>query len=166
MDNKTSYIEILKQITERDNISFKLLAFVPTVTGLLVFLTLWKEARGLPVLVFVIIGLLGAAITCFVWRWEMRNIQFCSILRNNAAEIELQYKRAGETISSPFADMGKAERPSFWGFRMGKTEAEKGLYIATIILWISLPLLANLIQVNDAAKTPKIEQTTIQPPKL
>ena len=166
MDNKTTYIEILKQITERDSISFKLLAFVPTVAGLLAFLTLWKDARGLPVSVFIIIGFLGAVITFFVWRWEMRNIQFCSILRKNAAAIEIQYKKAGETISSPFADMEKADRPSFLGFRMGKAEAEKGLYIATIILWLSLPLLANFIQVNEASKAPKTEQTNAQPPKL
>jgi hypothetical protein len=139
---QTHYQEILKQISERDNISFKLLAFVPSLSGVFTFLTIREDAGGLPLAANIVIGLLGASITFFIWRWERRNIQFCTILRKSAAAIEQKWVEDGLSPCRPFADLIEQNRPSILGLSMGKTEAEAGIYISTILLWLSLPVLS------------------------
>jgi hypothetical protein len=146
MDDEKLYAEIMKQIMERDAISFKLLAFVPTISGVLAFLTLWKDVRNIPLSAFILIGLLGCAMTFFVWRWECRNIQFCTVLRESAAKIEEKAIAAGNLSAKPFADFRNMPRPDFLGIGMGKTESERGLYIITMLLWLALPCIAYLIQ--------------------
>ena len=142
MDDDKLYIEIMKQITERDGISFKLLAFVPTVPSVLAFLTIWKDIKGIPISVFVLVGLLGFLMTFFVWCWEQRNIQFCVMLRESAADIE----EKSEISAKPFKEFKDMKRPTFLGIEMGKRESERGLYIVTMILWLALPIMAYLIQ--------------------
>lgn len=160
MTNQLLYPEILKQIIERDNISFKLLAFVPTVAGLVSFITLWKDAKDLPMLPFCLIGTFGALFTLFIWRWEERNIQFCKTLREAAANIELNRSAENLITCTPFASFDQSKKPKLLGLPMGKTEAERAIYILTIAFWLSLPFMANSIKAEAAVQAQqKTEQT-------
>ncbi len=132
------YEQICKNITECDEISFKLLGLVPVVTGSTIFVIFLKgEVKLSPIIIFI--SLFGSIVTFGVFRWELRNIQTCKWLRERAAEIET--KEFG-LEKGQFA--GRQDSPKFLGFPIGKTEAEEIIYIATIIAWLVLAGVAAL----------------------
>jgi hypothetical protein len=123
------YAEIWTSVRETDQISFKLLSFVPLVSGsgagLLVFL-LDKKILGL--LPIICLSLLSAVVTFGLYRWELRNIQTCSRLFKRATWLE---QRLG------FGDLaGREAAPRLLGRSIGKTQAEKIIYTASIIAWL------------------------------
>ena len=81
-----------------------------------------------------LISLFGTMVTLGLFRWELRNIQNCKWLASRAAEME---KDEFGVTSGQFS--GRDEAPRLFGVRVGKTEAEKIIYIATIFSWLALP---------------------------
>lgn len=137
------YEEICTAIRTTDDISFKLLGFVPLVSGAGIFAVLDLLGSGgvasWPTTVFV--ALFGATVTFALFRWELRNIETCKWLRAQAERLEQTEFRL---TSGPF--LGRGDAPTVLGRRMGKTEAEKILYTATILAWLSLPAVSALIR--------------------
>ena len=136
------YSEICTDIRTTDDISFKLLGFVPLVSGIGIFAVLdllGGRVASWPTTVFV--SLFGATITFALFRWELRNIQICRWLRSRAEDLERD--ELGLT-AGPF--VGRDAAPMLLGHRMGKTEAEKLLYTTTIGAWLSLPGITAMIR--------------------
>ena len=130
------YAEVYSSIRETDQISFRLLSFVPLVSGsgagLLTVLLNNNVFKPLP---FILISVLGAIATFGFYRWELRNIQTCRRLYNRAVFLE-------EAIG--FGDLaGRETAPHLLGRPIGKTEAEKIIYAASMIAWF-IPILVAL----------------------
>jgi hypothetical protein len=132
------YGEICSAIRFTDDVSFKLLALVPTVSATAIFAVILKgDARPTPLVVLA--SLLGAAVTFALFRWELRNIQTCRWLQARAAELERTYFGLSEG-----AFEGRAAAPRFFGLPIGKTEAERIVYGITIATWLLLPIVLAL----------------------
>jgi hypothetical protein len=133
------YKQLLADIRITDDISFKLLGFVPLVSGggilasSVASLFVQSEAWS-PALVFV--SVFAAIVTFGFYRWERRNIQRCSWLQERAAAIER------EEFGLPVgAFAGRPAAPAFLGRRIGKTQAEALIYWTTIVAWLLVPVV-------------------------
>jgi len=129
------YAEICASIRVTDDISFKLLGLVPLLSGSTILAVLLKsEALWSPSI--YAFAIFGAVVTFALLRWEMRNIQTCSWLRNRAADIERRALRPAEGLGAFYR---RSEPPELVGRRIGKTEAEKIIYCATTFAWLAVP---------------------------
>jgi hypothetical protein len=130
------YAEIWTNVRETDQISFKLLSFVPLVSGsgagFLVFL-LEKETLGL--LSIIILSFLSAVVVFGLYRWELRNIQTCKRLLKRVGRLE-QHLGFGDLA-------GGEEAPPLLGHSIGKTQAEQIIYTASIVAWL-VPIIIAL----------------------
>ena len=131
------FAEICSSVRTTDEISFKLLGLVPLVSGggIILLLDAGKRPAWSPVTIFV--ALLGAAVTFAIYRWEVRNIQICRWLIERGAELE--EKELG-LIEGQFHK--RVQEPRLLGQKMGKTEAERLLYVVIIGAWLLLPIVA------------------------
>jgi hypothetical protein len=123
------YAEVCSQIKGTDEISFKLLGFVPLVTGASI-LSLFLRNEDVSSPRIFLISIFSAAVTLGIFRWELRNVQICNWLRSRADRI------IGTSIPGP---------PGGWG----KTEAECLLYGATILAWLALPWIWSIQTLNS-----------------
>lgn len=136
------YERILDDINVTDQISFRLLEFVPLVSGSGILgsglaAILIENSAAIPAVVFV--SLFGALVTFGFFRWELRNIQTCRWLQERAAAME---REIFGLEKAHFA--GRADAPRFLGRRFGKTEAERIVYTTTIAAWLVLPVVVVL----------------------
>jgi len=120
------YTEICSDIRATDEISFKLIGFVPLVSGAAFLAVFFKEDLADKPAIVVTLALFAALITLGLFRWELRNIQNCSWLRRRAEALE----RDGA-----IKDIVRPSPP----LRIGKTEAEKSIYSITILAWLAIP---------------------------
>lgn len=123
------YQEICASIRATDDISFKLMGFVPLVSGatLLTFF-LREPIRPEQAPLVAALALFAALVTLGLFRWELRNIQTCSWLRRRAEAVERVLAQATGAPPQPRAPLG-----------VGKTEAEKAIYSVTVMAWLLLP---------------------------
>ena len=121
------YSETCNSIRSTDDISFKLMGFVPLVSGATLFTFFLKEPIA-PQKADLVVGLalLAALVTLGLFRWELRNIQTCNWLKRRAEALERNMAIA------------KLPKPPTG---IGKTEAEKWIYSITILAWLSTPPL-------------------------
>jgi len=136
-DAKQLYDATCTNIRETDETSFKLLGFVPLVSGsgITVLLSTNTTFSRLPIVIFV--GLFGAVITFGLHRWELRNVGTCNWLIKLGADLE-QHRfglARGQFLDRPPA-------PELFGLRMGKTEAERVIYWTAIVAWLLLPVVS------------------------
>lgn len=126
--------EVRAQLRATDDISFKLLGFVPLFTVAAIGAVLFK-ADHRPSLGLVLASFVGSLTTLGFWIWERRNIQTCRWLRERAADIERT--ALGSAHVGQFARLTQAPRG------LGKTEGEMIVYATTIAAWLCVPLLAD-----------------------
>lgn len=132
------YAEIYANIRETDQISFRLLGFIPLVSGSGAgLLTILLNNNLLESFPLVLLSVLGAVTTFGFYRWELRNIQTCSRLLKRAKLIE-QAIGFGELS-------GREPAPRLWGYPIGKIQAERIIYAASIMAWL-VPILVALVQ--------------------
>ncbi len=74
-------------------------------------------------------SLFGATVTFSIFRWELRNIQWCDWLLKQAKNID----HVGAP-PQPKLRISRCKRVA-----VGKTEAETILYLAVILAWLVLP---------------------------
>lgn len=83
------YEEICKNIQITDDISFKLLGFVPVVSTsgatILGLVKIWDQVSSILV---VFISITAMVVTFGLYKWEMRNTQRCKWIIGRAADIE------------------------------------------------------------------------------
>ena len=150
LDDKILYQEVCKKIKETDDISFKLLGLVPFVSGVGMVL-LWTQAQNIPGPALIFVGIFGALVTYFIYRWERRNIQVCEIFKSFAAEMELrkQVMEMSDDLDmkpdGPYNWLSNQGKPTLsGGFSKkgwGKTQAEMAIYGCTMLFWLLLPIL-------------------------
>lgn len=135
--------ELCAQLRATDDISFKLLGFVPLFSvATMAALLLKTDARlTLPLVVACFVG---ALTTLGFWIWERRNIQTCEWLRERAADLERAAYGAdhvGQFARFPVSPRGR-----------GKTQGEKVVYASTLTAWLLVPLstLPNAAATNSA----------------
>lgn len=133
------YEETIASIRATDDISFKLLGLVPLVSGTAIATLLLKDAPRDPSLI-VLFSLFAAAVTLGLFRWELRNVQECSRLLRYA---EVLAARALEESDVPKSVQNRPLPPQ----RIGKTEAEKLIYGATIAAWLALPIAVGAVEI-------------------
>src|SRR2546430_14568220 len=88
------YAETCAQIRATDEISFRLLGLVPLVSGVGILVLLGDERLSWsPATAFA--SVVGAVVTFALYRWEMRNVDYCSLLIKRAAELERELVQGG-----------------------------------------------------------------------
>lgn len=143
------YPEICANIKALDENSFKLLSFVPLVSGSAIIVVLLKGEAGLS-WITLLLSLVGAAVTFGLYRWEFRNIQICNWLQECADEIE-RNEFGAEKGKEQFAIRMQRTPPKFdnpdydslhklFGISIYQRTAEHIIYWTTIIGWLLLPL--------------------------
>jgi hypothetical protein len=130
------YEQLSAGIRATDEISFKLLGLVPLVSGAALGTLLFKDAQPIgarlsPSLI-TLLALFAAAVTLGLFRWELRNVQECAHLIGIAGALARGQLVA---VGVPAERRKRPPRPQ----RIGKTEAEKIIYGATIVAWLALP---------------------------
>ena len=130
------YEQLSANIRATDDISFKLLGLVPLVSGAALGALLFKDAQPMaerlsPSLI-TLLALFAAAVTLGLFRWELRNVQECSHLIRIAGALARE-RLVG--VGVPLLRQARPPRPQ----GIGKTEAEKIIYGATILAWLALP---------------------------
>ena len=80
INRENEYTQICADIKATDEISFKLLGFVPLVSGAGI-LTLFLKNQVVSSPELFLISIFSALITLGIFRWELRNIQICNWLR-------------------------------------------------------------------------------------
>jgi hypothetical protein len=119
------YQQIYEQVRAKDDVRFKLLSLVPLISGAGISILVRTDlAWGLKCFV----SLFGAIVTFSIFRWELRNIQWCDWLLKQAQDID----HVGPP-PQPRLRVGRKR------VAVGKTEAETILYLAVILAWLVLP---------------------------
>jgi hypothetical protein len=138
------YREICISVRSTDDVSFKLLGLVPAFAaagaGLLTLLADARSSNSDLTWTFAALGVLGCAMTFAMLQWELRNIQKCGWLIDQAAGLEkyaLGLNR--EPIDSLQHEGWKRARraPVRWKWPWGKTEAEFVVYVVAMIAWLT-----------------------------
>jgi phosphohistidine phosphatase SixA len=139
------YATICSSIKATDEISFKLLGFVPLVSGVGIFALVPAAKQPLSSGGVALFALFAALITFSLYRWELRNVGICEWFRDRVADIE---RDEFGLISGQYLSLPPAPRLSLFGWDVrigkrrasgiGKQEAETLLYGATMAAWIAL----------------------------
>ena len=129
------YTEVRAGIRETDSISFKLLGLVPLVSGT-AMISLVLRSEHVPNNFVILLALFASIVTLGLFRWELRNVQTCSWLINFAGKMELHALKARGMDEILFR---RPKPPQ----GIGKTEAEKLIYTATVLAWLALPFAMN-----------------------
>ena len=121
------YRETNSTIRATDDVSLKLLGFVPSFVGVAAGL-LTKNAANLRAEAILVLVLVGMSATIGLYLWERRNIETCKFFRRRRDVLEAQFG---------FTPFELAPKPKLLGFEVGKTEAERWLYGASILAWFA-----------------------------
>lgn len=150
------YREVCANIRVTDDISFKLLGFVPLVSGAgIVVVLIQSSVQWSPAI--YLISMLGAGVTFGLFRWELKNILTCNWLIRYAEALEF-HAIHGDKVLGPVGVGQFYRRPTAPGLfpelrskdstsaarGFGKTEAEKLVYSLVILSWLILPGIARL----------------------
>jgi hypothetical protein len=137
------YREVCAQIRATDEISLKLLAAVPLVTG--VGIALVASAGDLSDVVRAFVSLLAAVIVFAIYCWERKNTATCLHLNSWALILERDSFRVpmptrdkrDPSIPSTYPH-GPVEAPPTLRRVWGKRHSENLLYPAAILSWLAL----------------------------
>ncbi|ASW53801.1 hypothetical protein [Plantactinospora sp. KBS50] len=138
-DLNNVYGEICANIRATDDVSLKLLAAVPLVTGVGIVLLLRAPNAEIPHAAIMLLSLLAAIVTFAVYRWECKNMENCRHFRRWAAILERDFYgiRPGELRPAPdVLPHGQIVPPRQFGVAWTKTEALQFLYWAAIGGWL------------------------------
>jgi len=120
------YQQIHEHIRSKDEVSFKLMSLIPLISGGGISLLAQSGSATWGVKLFVSVF---AAVAVFgIFRWELRNIQWCSWLW-------LRAESMGDSQHPVAPELRFAPRRAV----VGKTQAEVIVYLAVIIAWLLLP---------------------------
>ena len=146
------YQEVCTNIRTSDDISFKLLGFVPLLSGGGAAILSLKNISDHPLAV-LLASVIGAIFTFGLFRWEMRNVQKCTFLIDTAADIEKNLFKVNVALIGQYSLWNTAARPRLfkklpepkelavgrWD-EIGKTQAERIIYWSSIAAWL-VPIL-------------------------
>jgi hypothetical protein len=133
------YAQALTTMRATDDISLRLLAAVPFVSGIGITLLVRKPSEQFPATARLLVSLFAAVVTLAIYRWERRNMSHCKHIRNWATEVENAYLhdlRASSDAPLVSAPHGDNLSSRFFSRTWGKTQAEKLLYSTVIAGWL------------------------------
>ena len=136
------YAQICTTIRATDDISFKLLGFVPLLSGSAIFLLLFKGDALAPTSV-VLLCLAGIVVTIGLFCWERRNIKTCVLFRDAAGKLEEHWPH---DWIKPYSVLASKHSSKKYSSSLGKTESEIIIYLASIFVWV-IPII-NLLRVH------------------
>ncbi|MEU5950378.1 hypothetical protein ABZ793_33210 [Micromonospora sp. NPDC047465] len=139
-DLNNVYQEICANIRATDDVSLKLLAAVPLVTGVGIVLLMRAPGAKIPDTAIVLLSIFAALVTFAVYRWERKNIANCRHFRQWAATLERDFYglRQEDLESAPnVLPHARIQTPRSLGLAWTKTEALQLLYGAAILGWLS-----------------------------
>jgi hypothetical protein len=137
-DARQLYDQVCTNHRTTDEISFKLLGFVPLTSGGAIALLLSTNASKSNLPIFVFIGFFGALVTFGLYRWELKNIGICHWLAHLGRELERHRLglTEGQFLERPHPD-------KFLGrWAIEKPQSEKIIYWTAILAWFLLPWVA------------------------
>jgi hypothetical protein len=134
------YTQALTTMRATDDISLRLLAAVPFVSGIGITLLVRKPSDALPATPRLFVCLFAAVVTLAIYRWERRNMSHCRRLRNWAARAERACfnelpAEARKAFGAPPHDDNLSGK--FFSRTWGKTQAELLLYMTVIVGWLA-----------------------------
>ena len=88
------YSQAYTNMRATDEISLKLLAAIPFVSGVGISLLVRKSTEAFPAEARFGVSLFAAVVTFAIYRWECRNISNCGRYRDHAAYLERNYSDA------------------------------------------------------------------------
>jgi hypothetical protein len=180
------YEQICINIRTSDDISFKLLGFVPLISGsgaaILANMLTPRNAAAI-----IATSVIAAMVTFGLFKWELRNVQKCEWLIQRAADIEYAWfgTSTGSVCSAPlrqFSEWHLEPKPPLfgpipsskspcdpppvrhWFPVVGKAEAERIIYWTSICAWVVSIVLASRVWLAahscDAFEGPSIRGRT------
>lgn len=126
------YAQICTTIRATDDISFKLLGFVPLLSGSAIFVLLFKGG-ALTATSVILLCCAGIVVTVGLFCWERRNIKTCVLFRDAAGKLEEYWPEEWIKPYSLLANKNSSEKYSSF---LGKTESELIIYLASIFVWM------------------------------
>jgi hypothetical protein len=146
------YAQALTSMRATDDISLRLLAAVPFVSGIGITLLVRGQSESFPAAARLLVSLFAAVVTFAIYRWERRNISHCGRLRRWAAEVESTSLR--EMPTEPDTELrnaphGDPRARKIFGITWRKTEAEALLYITAMVGWIAAGLYVVVTALAD-----------------
>src|SRR5215472_7996956 len=126
------YAQICANIRATDDISFKLLGFVPLLSGSAILVMLLKGG-GLPAVAVVLLCLAGIALTIGLYCWERRNIKTCMLFRDAASSLEAAWPA---DLIRPYSILGSDEPPAKYASSLGKRQSEGIIYAVSVFVWL------------------------------
>jgi hypothetical protein len=139
------YVQALTSMRTTDDISLRLLAAVPFVSGIGITLLVRQPSDAFPPAARLFVSLFAAIVTLAIYRWERRNMSHCRRLRNWAAQAERTYlvglptETRNALGAAPHDDNLSGK---FFSRTWGKTQAELLLYTTVIVSWLVTGLYA------------------------
>jgi hypothetical protein len=134
------YREVCAGIRTTDEISLKLLAAVPLVTGVGITLVVREPSAGVGGNTRALLSLFAAIVTFAIYRWERKNIATCRHFRTWAAILERDHfkvqSRSEEKSVAGDLPHGRVTTPRILGQSWGKTQAAALLYWTAILGWV------------------------------
>ena len=124
------YTQAYTNMRATDEISLKLLAAIPFVSGVGISLLVRKPTEAFPAGARLLVSLFAAVVTFAIYRWERRNISTCKHYRDYAKGLENEYGISLTGQKPP-------QENRFFSRRWGKTEAEILLYWTVIAGWLA-----------------------------
>lgn len=139
LDDKVLYKVICRKIKESETFSFKLMWWVPLISGLIIIGFLAFGHLLSPWMVLAC-GLFGAGITFSIYQWDQRNIRTCQTYREYAEVLEAKKNKLEE---------GNTDDQPFGPFTLLSTSTDKSyvgttIFSLTIIFWLGMTLVAFL----------------------
>jgi hypothetical protein len=144
-DPNNVYQEICAHIRATDEVSLKLLAVVPLVSGVGIVLLMRAPEAKIPAAAVVLLSVFAALVTFAVYRWERKNIANCRHFRQWAAALERDFYglRPEDLEYAPnVLPHARIQPPRSLGVAWTKTEALQLLYWAAILGWLATGLFA------------------------
>lgn len=119
------YESVCANIRISDDISFKLMSFVPLTSGagaaILSLAKIWTPVNSLAV---ILLSLVAALITFGLYKWEMRNVQKCNWFVDRAADLESYLLFGEDTKIQQFRNWNIQYKPLLFSILEKKSKPE------------------------------------------
>lgn len=142
-DAKYLYDHICTNVRTTDEISLKLLGFVPLVSGVGVTVLISTDTILSNFWLSFIVGVVGAVVTFGIYTWEVKNAETCVWLIELGGDLEFNVFGLTQGQFLGRRDPHFLERLN-GGWKVRKRRAERIVYAAAMVAWLALPL-ASLI---------------------
>jgi hypothetical protein len=142
------YVQALTSMRSTDDISLRLLAAVPVISGIGISLLVRQPTSSLPGGARLFVSIFAALVTFAIYRWERRNMSHCRRLRRWAARVESRWLDE-LPVEAQIVPAGAPHDDNisgrFFSRTWGKAQAELLLYVTVIASWLAAGVYAAVV---------------------